>query len=524
MSSFYLQKKFHLVLVKPLDGIKDLPQKPKLSIPGVFSGGFQDSMNLYLNDNMGFRPWLVRLSNEIKFRGFDLTNAPGVVMGKGGQLFIESYINNFVGTNFVGKNKADEIVRKIKRVQDSLKVNNIDLIIVFAPGKASYYPECIPDKYTLKKRDTTNYNYYSTQFVMNGVNFIDFNKYFGKYKYDLQYPMYPEYGTHWTSYGSALAMDSIIRYIEKKRAINLPWFDYSDVEMRDSLEEREYDIGILLNLFRQIPHEPMPYIKYKYGSNASVTKPDVLAIGDSYWWCMVSNDISSNVFKQDEYWFYNKDIYKRNVKQEKGVPGINFGDETINRDVIILMATEATFDLFPYGFIDKAYNIYCLSNDEKRELIEENINNDPNWKKDIVNKAKQNKIGEKEQLERDIDFVFKTDYCPVRETKIALGAVLKEYEDKIRQNAEWLEQIKKKASEKGIIIQEQIQEDARYTYDMEYGSAEVKRALRDIRCRIRNTKEWWVQIQKKAAEKKINAEEMLELDVKFVFDTERNRK
>src|ERR1700741_3952677 len=264
-----------------------------MSLKGFFDGSFQEGMNTYLNDHTGFRPWLVRLINEIRYKFFYLTKAPGVVIGKNGQLFIESYINNFIGINFIGKNKADENIYKIKTLQDSLKKYNTDLIIVFAPGKATYYAENIPDRYLSKKRDTTNYSYYSNGFNKLGVNFIDFNKYYKKYKSDI-YPIYPEYGTHWTTYGSAMALDSIMKYIEKKRGIDLPEFYYNTVTMSSDLKEREYDIGVLLNLFGPLPHEPMPYINYGYGQGPDKTKPDVLAVGDSYWWCMVGDNIPSN--------------------------------------------------------------------------------------------------------------------------------------------------------------------------------------------------------------------------------------
>ncbi|MFL5754629.1 MAG: alginate O-acetyltransferase AlgX-related protein [Bacteroidia bacterium] len=523
MSVFAIQKKTELIPVRPLDGIKELSSKPDLSIKRILDGSFQEETNTYLNDYVGFRPFLVRLLNEIKFRLFYVTKAPGVVIGKNGQFFIESYINNYIGINFVGKNKADENIRKIKVLQDSLKKFNTDLVIIFAPGKASYYSEDIPDRYLERKKDTTNYSYYSRGFVNAGVNFIDFNQYYPKYKYELIYPIYPEYGTHWTNYGSALAIDSIIRYIENKRGIDLPEFYYNSVTMSDELKEREYDIGVLLNLFRPLPHEPMPYVNYRYGPGTGKTKPNVLAVGDSYWWCMVGDNIPSNIFKTDEYWFYNRDIYKNNVKQDKGVNGVNFPDETVNREVILLMATEATFDLFPYGFVDKAYTVYCLNNEQKRKLIMDNINSDEQWKKNIMAKAKENKISGSEQVERDVNYLLDIDYTPYREADIALGAVLKEYEERIKGNAEWMAQVNKNAVENRRSVEEQLRIDAAYAYNMDYGSMEVRRALRDIRHRIKGTKEWMEQIRKKAAEKKITTEEMLELDVKFTYDEDHKK-
>jgi len=269
-----------------------------------------------------------------------------------------------------------------------------------------------------------------------------------------------------------------------------------------------------------LPHKAMPYIKYKYGYASYQTKPDVLVAGDSYWWCMVGDDIPCHVFKRDEYWFYNRDVYKRNIKQEKGVSEISFAEQTVNRDVIILMATEATFDLFPYGFIDKAYNVYCLGTNEKRKLIEKQIEGNAEWKNKILAKAKENHISDKEQFDKDVDYILEKEYMPVKKSKIAFNAIIKEYEEKIEKDAAWYAQIKQKALQNQIPVEEQLNLDAEFVYESEYGSDEVKQELKEIRKRIRKDAGWMEQIKKKATEKNISIEEMIELDAKYVYDTE----
>src|SRR6202008_3377603 len=93
---------------------------------------------------------------------------------------------------------------------------------------------------------------------------------------------------------------------------------------------------------------------------------------------------------------------------------VSFCEETVKRDVILIMETEATFDLFPYGFIDKAYEIYGLSADEKRKAITAKINDDPQWKAAIKQKARDNKLSENEQMKRDVEYILQKDYCPVK--------------------------------------------------------------------------------------------------------------
>src|SRR3954468_18075916 len=84
--SFYFQKKSKLFLIKPLDGIKELASKPAFDVNGYFEGTYQEKYNKYINENIGFRPVLIRLVNQIDYDIFHTTNAPGVVLGKDGQM------------------------------------------------------------------------------------------------------------------------------------------------------------------------------------------------------------------------------------------------------------------------------------------------------------------------------------------------------------------------------------------------------------------------------------------------------
>ena len=51
------------------------------------------------------------------------------------------------------------------------------LIFVFAPGKASVYPEYIPDEYFKQRKKTTNYDILVREMKNNNVAFIDFKDY-----------------------------------------------------------------------------------------------------------------------------------------------------------------------------------------------------------------------------------------------------------------------------------------------------------------------------------------------------------
>jgi hypothetical protein len=192
---------------------------------------------------------------------FSSSDAPGVVVGKYNYLYLSSYTNNYMGLNFVGFEKIDETVKKLKQIQDSLKKLDVDLLIAFAPGKASFYNEFLPDYMNRQKKNFNNHSVYSATFAKYGVNYIDLNSWFTAQKRSSRYALYPELGVHYTPHGTFLSTDIIVRYIEKKTQYRLPDVSKYTVYLSDSLREQEHDVEELMNLQQALFHQPVPYFK-----------------------------------------------------------------------------------------------------------------------------------------------------------------------------------------------------------------------------------------------------------------------
>lgn len=431
--------------------------KPVLSKEGYWSMKWQDEYVKYINDNFGFRPWLIRCYNQIQFDFFKISKAPGVVIGKQNELFIESYIDDYTGKNFIGFSKINSEATKIKRLQDSLKARGKDLIVVFAPGKASFYPELIPDRYLANKKDSTNYNSFAKAFIQHDINFIDLNKWFFNNKNKFKHKVYPKYGTHWNHYGMSLGMDTILKYIEKKRNISLPDFDISIVNYKTRLKGNDFDVGELTNLLLPLELDANPYPVYKFKTNKNNVKPDVLVIGDSYWWCLVGDNLPIHFFKEDEYWFYNKTQLIRNEKREE-VKKLNLSTSLAKRDVILLIATEATFYMFPYGFTDAAYKLFCNDNSKRISEIINDIKNNQSWMESIVKKADENKVSVEVQLKMDAEYVLSEELAEPKET-------IEQIVERIKKDETWMKEIRKKANANNVTVEQQIIEDAKWSFE-----------------------------------------------------------
>jgi hypothetical protein len=411
-----LQSKFKIYKVSPLNGAIILAPDSSFSFNGWFSGRYQIAKENFLNDSFGFRNIFIRINNQIAFNLFKKAKANGVIIGKENYLYEENYIKAFYGTDFIGVDSIKHRMNRLRFLQDTLSKLNKNLILIFAAGKGSYYPEYFPDNFK-KEKGKTNYEYHVKYAKYFGLNYIDFNKYFLENKFKSKYPMYPKYGIHWSYYGMCLAADSIVKYIENKRNIIMPHLYWNKIDIEDA-KEYDYDIGGGMNLLFHLKSEKMAYPEIQMEADNSKTKPSVLVIADSYYWGMFNFGISK-LFSTSHFWFYNQQIFPESFDKPIETSQINLKDEILKHDVIIIMGTEATLPKFGWGFIENAYNEFHgisskLKHDEafmkKVYTLINYIKTDANWYNLIKGKAaKQNitidsalKIDAIWQIEQDI--------------------------------------------------------------------------------------------------------------------------
>ena len=404
-----LQHTYPLVRQKKLSDVPDSTKCPKLTFESYSESQFQPVFEKYIEERMGFRGFSIRLKNQVDYSVFNFTQTQFVVIGKNRMLLPENCIRNYKGIDFKGVERIRNEVRRLKMIQDELKKHNVDFLLIFAPGKATYFSELIPDHY--KQRPNTNYKTYINAISGSGIHFIDMNSWFLQMKENAKYPLYPLNGAHWNSYGISLAADSMLRYIEKLRNIDLPDFSWSQATLSDSLTYRDNDIGVMMNLIKPLKNDPMPYFHFRY-INAGKVKPRLIAIGDSYWFGFTETGIIKHVFANNRFWNYFRDDFI-NDRVAGNVANLDIEKELYNQDLVILITTESNYQIFPFGFIDGFFD-RCLPDSPeksimKKEKVVNSIIDNPEWYRLIVKKAKSNGISVEEQLSRDAQFIFDQD-------------------------------------------------------------------------------------------------------------------
>lgn len=409
-----IQSRFSIFKLPQLKGAIAPPEEKQFNIKDWLTGDYQENQEKCLNETFGFRSFFIRINNQLAYSIFNKAKANGVIIGKKNYLFEENYIKAYYGTDFIGNDSITHRMQRLKFVSDTLAKQNKTLILVFAAGKGSFYPEYFPDKYKTERK-TTNYEKHVELAQKYQLNYIDFNKYFVDQKSTSKYPLYPQYGIHWSYYGSCLAADSIVRYIEKARNIDMPNMYWDKVDM-DTPRGDDADIANGMNIIFRPKSFKMAYPQLQFQTDEGKTKPSVLVVSDSFYWALFGIGIS-NSFKINHFWFYNKEIYPESGQKKLDTDQVDLEEEIKKHDVFIILGTEATLPGFGWGFIEDTYNLYKKGIKKKSILdpeiqkkiseIRNYIKSDEKWMKEIERKAAVNKVSVDSMITVDAIWILK---------------------------------------------------------------------------------------------------------------------
>jgi len=415
-------------MVKPFVGVGPLfgsivpTQKDSLTLETWFDGSFQENRNKYINEQFGFRNTAVRLHNQIAFSFFGKAKANGVIIGKEDYLYEIKYINAFRGAEEVSQSKVDSNLVMLKALQTKLKEKGIELVVVMNPGKASFYPEFIPDEYPILS-NRSYYSEYQKGLESQGIQHIDFGKWFREMKGKTPAPLFPKTGIHWSQYGATLAADSLVNYCMKLFGKNMNEFGWNknDLPLSTNMESVDDDIGLGMNLLLPIQPIPMAYprvgINDKYGvsfGNKGI-QPKVAVISDSYFFNLMQLPWAPDIFQSLNFYFYNKQLHKRPEGTMTNTDPLSQMKEIEKSDVVFIMATECNMDKLGWGFISSAYKYFVLgenidSFELRVEKFKNNILSDKDWLKAIEEKAKQNKVPLDTMIMRDARYMAEMEY------------------------------------------------------------------------------------------------------------------
>jgi hypothetical protein len=515
-----LQGFFSFVPERPLHGDFEEKDMPVLTDSTWLDGSFQAAFDPWLEQHIGFHNFLVRLNNQLDYSLFHKANAEGVIRGRNGQLFEYDYIKAWLGKDFLGKELLGRKLRQFRYLQQKLKdAHDIDLVLVLEPGKASVYAEDIPQRYKRQAGSISNYEFIRDRALELGINLIDFNAWFLDMKDTVEYPLFPPQGTHWSEFAMWYAADSLISYIEEVRDIDLPDVIHEGRAYSRELRGTDYDVGVTLNLLFELQHGKMPYPQYRFYEDSTHSRPNVLAIADSYYWNIFNTHLPENLFNNQAFWYFYKKVYPDSYAGDKFISELNLREEIEKQDVILFMATERFLYKFDRGFVDDLINIYGIQYSRNRlTAYKTRIANLGSWFMQVAEKAENKGISIGEMLERDARYLLLQEDPEEYYSIFGPEPVI----ERIRSDDSWYAGIREKAADKGISVEEQLMEEAIYILETEYpGALRKYRRVNEVMAAIRADSSWHSYVIEKAARYYMTEEEMVRAEAEWVFEQEK---
>ena len=415
-------------MVKPFAEVGNLfgsivPTKnDSLTPESWFNGTFQENRNAYINEQFGFRNTAVRIHNQIAFSLFHKAKANGVIIGKEDYLYEIKYINAYRGAEEIFQSELDSNLFMLKAIQSKLKERGIEFVVVMNPGKASFYPEFIPDEFPILS-NRSYYSEYQKGLERQGIQHIDFGKWFREMKGKTPAPLFPKTGIHWSQYGATLAADSLVNYCKKLLGKNMNDFSWnkSDLPLSMTMESVDDDIGMGMNLLIPIQQIPMAYPRVSVNQKYSVDfgekgiQPKVIVISDSYFFNLMQLPWAPDIFQSLNFYFYNEQLHERPEGTMTYFVPLSQMKDIEKSNVVFTIATECNMDKIGWGFISNAYDYFVLGKNidslsQHVDKFKKIINSDENWLKSVQKKANEQGVSLDTMIMRDARYLGEMEY------------------------------------------------------------------------------------------------------------------
>lgn len=343
-----IQHAFHPFKLAGLQGAFDKGTLPDLNITAWLDGTYQQKSDYYLKNNTGFNGEMVRLRNQLDYSCFGNINTI-LTLGKENYIFDPNYITARTGEDRLPDTALISKSRSILAATKLLNELNIPIIICFAPNKANFYPEYLPDS----TPPPVNFNreYFKNLFIKEKVPVIDLDTWFVSLKNRVPYPLIPKYGAHWSTYGATFAGDTLLKILTATTNRPLVSFNYEDILISENSKFTDDDYLASLNLMIKWKSPAMAYPQLKFTEG---DKADVLIISDSFIWNFFDLQIAQNCFDvNSRVWYYNKTAFDTNKNNLGSLSGKIELSDIQNRDAIILIATGPSLKDFGFHFFEQ---------------------------------------------------------------------------------------------------------------------------------------------------------------------------
>lgn len=420
LAAIMLQGFMGVVKMKPLEGVVATEKPVKLTFETYHDGSYQDNLTQHAKSHTGFREFFIRNYNQVCYSCFGKFNNNNIVVGENGELFTNMYVDDVTGkrveqyftTIDSAKMAARENVALTLRLMDTLMRHGTDFLFIFAPSKAVVYPEYLPETYRSRISDFSLVDYYVTLFKESNIPHIDFYNYFKQLKGEFPYPLYSQYGTHWSYATIPFVTDSILRKMEAISGEKLPHVEITDLNISTKYSGQDRELEGQFNLLFPLPKPAIPNPVFVLKDTLEAVKPNFVVVADSYF-VPFEKSCFLEAFNSWNYLKYNEYVISSNPKYSwKKVEYLPEAYQILeDADFVVALFTAPMMYDYMFGFPEMAMKLLSqgpLCDEEKIEMTIQVIRDTPQWYDAVVKQAKELGITTEENLRRNAIYTIQT--------------------------------------------------------------------------------------------------------------------
>src|SRR3989338_2015367 len=325
-----IQQVTKLVYVRPLSG--------KLPVDST-----------HVSDSSALHPACVRLRNQLEFSLFDKLNAQDIYESNG-IFYRYSHATYNEEHAFVGMEKIHRQVKRLAEFNKQWQREGKRVYVVITSSKLHYYRDQLPEWNKTNSRNT-NYIQYKKALLAAGIDVLDADSWFLERKRKDGIPTMSKGGVHWTLYGGALAIDSLIkRYNSDQKT------DYQQVKMAfepsDKIYPEDVDAVNLCNLLYPPQETGLKLIHFPAPEHPKQRLRPVV-ISDSYFNVIAWTPLHAQVLDPETPFYY---YYQTRFTAADPV-GKKFTKQQVKSDIssadcIIIITDIQNLEQFGFGFIE----------------------------------------------------------------------------------------------------------------------------------------------------------------------------
>lgn len=173
---------------------------------GELNRNFIREFENWFNDHVGFRKQLFATNLKIQYDLFNDSANNTVLVGKDGWLFYSGGGNADIAAGEYpdfGEEALEDICQKMTRIQEKLKEQGRDFVLLLPPSKVSIYPEYMRGNFTVRETPVDQLADYLEQHT--DIKVVRMKEALLEEKEKTDELLYFKTDTHWNTYGSSVA-------------------------------------------------------------------------------------------------------------------------------------------------------------------------------------------------------------------------------------------------------------------------------------------------------------------------------